>query len=370
MGRLTALLVLAWLGSGVIGFVVCWLIMFPPSRVARRVMVTLFGVSVVAAVLTVTALPLGGMELYRYLTHRVLASVGELRTGMAVMGRLAGALAGAAGQADVAGGPSAGARPVQDGSLAGTPRAAVLPSASERSLLNSAETPSRGSADTRAQLPSENDRRERRGVVPSSFLNDLAKREALPSAHRRRNRDRGEPAEPMLRNDKAERADRADRADKTDQLDKIGVADAVSDTLERGEKPRRTELYRADKGEKLDKSEKVEKAEKAEKSDKADKIEKVEKADKTDKVETAEKAEKSDKADKIETVEKTDKVENVDKIEKVEKTDNVERADRIARADRVEKVARVEKADKIERPVRIDKPTRPERIERPERRPR
>src|SRR5262245_62829071 len=81
--RMAIPLFLAWLGTGVLSFAICCLIIFPPSRVTRAVMVSLFGATVVLAVLALTALPLGGMEqLYHYLAHRVLASVGELRTGV------------------------------------------------------------------------------------------------------------------------------------------------------------------------------------------------------------------------------------------------------------------------------------------------
>src|SRR5258705_11958070 len=102
------LLLLAWLGIGVLALAICCLIIFQPSRFTRAVIFSLFGATVVLAVLTLTALPLGGIELlYRYLAHRVPAS-GELRTGVRPVGRLAGAIAGGAGGADA---PSGGAVP-------------------------------------------------------------------------------------------------------------------------------------------------------------------------------------------------------------------------------------------------------------------
>ena len=104
MRMVAILLLLAWLGTGVLAFAICRLITFQPSRFTRAVIFSLFGATVVFAVLTLTALPLGGIELlYRYLAHRVLAS-GELRTGVRPVGRLAVAIAGGAGEADAASG--------------------------------------------------------------------------------------------------------------------------------------------------------------------------------------------------------------------------------------------------------------------------
>ena len=103
MRMVAILLLLAWLGTGVLAFAICRLITYQPSRFTRRVIFSLFGATVVLAVLTLTALPLGGIELlYRYLANRVLAS-GELRTGVRPVGRLA-AIAGGAGEADAASG--------------------------------------------------------------------------------------------------------------------------------------------------------------------------------------------------------------------------------------------------------------------------
>ena len=78
MRMVAILLLLAWLGTGVLAFAICRLITLHPSRFTRAVIFSLFGATVVLAVLTLTALPLGGIELlYRYLAHRVLASAGS-----------------------------------------------------------------------------------------------------------------------------------------------------------------------------------------------------------------------------------------------------------------------------------------------------
>ena len=105
MRMVAILLLLAWLGTGVLAFAICRLITVQPSRFTRAVIFSLFGASVVFAVLTLTALPLGGIELlYRYLAHRVLASPGELRTGVRPVGQLAVTIAGDAREADAASG--------------------------------------------------------------------------------------------------------------------------------------------------------------------------------------------------------------------------------------------------------------------------
>src|SRR5882672_4507036 len=125
MRMMAILLLLAWLGTGVLAFAICCLIIFQPSRFTRAVIFSLFGATVVLAVLTLTALPLGGIELlYRYLAHRVPAS-GELRTGVRPVGRLAGAIAGGAGEADAASGVAVAVGALSTdhpkGSVAGSP---------------------------------------------------------------------------------------------------------------------------------------------------------------------------------------------------------------------------------------------------------
>ncbi|HEX2436737.1 MAG TPA: hypothetical protein VHT71_00430 [Methylomirabilota bacterium] len=328
MRMLATALLLTWIASIVAGGVICYLILYPPSRFGRAVIATMVGASVVAAVLTLTAPPLGGVELYRYLTHGVQASVGEIRSGLTILGRLALRVGGeqpaAAAVTSRAAPVAADALPDEQPAPAAPDHAALAPHPTIAPVQP--ESPTHDGRPPRAPRGGRDDRQDLRGLVPASLVDG--------GSTRRRHGDRRGVIHPVPRSDRSERI-----------LNSIEISSVpVSDADERGEKfPRTDKLLGTDgpdrdKGNRADKPEKGEKPEKAEKADMPDK------------------PEKADKPEKIEKVDKVEKVETVDKPEKVEKVE------RVARVDRIEKV------EKVERPTRIDRPTRPERIERPDRR--
>jgi hypothetical protein len=420
MRTVAIILVLAWLGTGVVTFAICCLIIFQPSRFTRALIVSLFGATVVIAVLTLTARPLGGLELlYRYLAHRVVATVGELRTGARPVERLTGGIAGGAGEADAARGLAVTVGTFSTdhakGPVAGSPAPASRPGqpSSDRSRVNT-------EASAPRTLPTSEDARPgRRDPVPASLRNDVLERQHLQPPHHRRSRV--ETVDQVVRNERPVHVDKADRTDRTDAPDKIHVSAAlVSDIVERrgkrpeksqraddfdrfdkGEQPERDEnpgkaekpekadrVERADnperagKAERLEKGDRVERADNPERADKPEKVEKVEKIDKADKLEKADKPERADKVQKVENLdrvekvekidkadkpERVDKVQKVEKVERVEKVDKVEKIEKVEKVDRVARVDRVEKVERVEKVTRVDRPVRPERIERPER---
>ena len=336
MRMVAILLLLAWLGTGVLAFAICRLITLHPSRFTRAVIFSLFGASVVFAVLTLTALPLGGIELlYRYLAHRVLAS-GELRTGVRPVGRPAVTIAGGAGEADAASGvavavgalstdhPGALSTDHPGALLTDHPKdsVAAFPDHSSGAGQSSSERSAgqhRSVAATSSPPGTEYGRQGGRDLVPATLRNDAVKRWGLQPPHRPRSRSRVDTVDQVVRNERPEHVEKADRADRTDALAKIDVSAAsVSDIIERRDK-RPEKSQRADNLDQADKGGQTEKAERPDKAEKPEKADKGERPDKPDTIQNADKAEKVEKVEKIEKADKQDKIEKADKAEKAEK---------------------------------------------------
>jgi hypothetical protein len=341
-----------------------------PPRPGHALAAALFGAGLLFAILTLTALPLGGMESYRHFTDHLLQRFDRLRARLSAIEVVVAHLTQGADRSIRS---VLGVEPPSE--LLGT-KPIPAPSAG----LASVELPDVVVVDPplsirldRSTLEANGRRANRKqGVSPPST--QVPPREVsqapdaqLPASPRRHSAVLstagaklvgGKPAATYSEKEGPRENDRGRRPKPLDSVASVGrliAAESRAETRDvrdsvdepRGQRPEREDLIDL-----RQRSEGPQKPESAEQPKKSEGLESM------DTIETVGRAE-------LETIQKTERAERLEKIEKAERPDGVEKIEKVAR---VERPGRPQKLERLERPEKVARITKPERIERPERR--